>query len=91
MLKQIHMHTANMRANAKDGGVRPVWVVRDGDRFTYCQHVKFYGSAYTVYRPEATLSGGVVGWVETAADVSLIGAVRPDDGAYDTPARKGVA
>jgi hypothetical protein len=91
VLKQIHMHTANMRANAKDGGARPVWVVRDGDRFTYCQRVLFYGATTTIYRPEAPLSGGVVGWVETAADVKLVDAERPTDGAYDRPAKKEVA
>jgi hypothetical protein len=68
MIKRIHVHTANMRAN-KDGGNRPTIIVREGRRVLHCHAVEIKGPSRMVYSPGRPLSSGAVIWLETTADV----------------------
>jgi hypothetical protein len=69
MLKKIHVNQHHIRANAKDGGNRPVLTVKTYKGNTVCHEVSIDGPSTLVYRPENPLSCGAKVWIETRAEV----------------------
>jgi hypothetical protein len=69
VIKRIHVNQHNIRANAKDGGSRPVLTVKTYKSNTTCNEVVIDGPSKLVYRPENPLSCGARVWIETHAEV----------------------
>lgn len=76
MKKRIHVNQHNIRANAKDGGGRPVISVKTYKRTIPANHVYISGDSVVVYRPDHPLSCGAHVWIETTADVIIDGDYR---------------
>ena len=64
MIKRIHVNQHHIRANAKDGGDRPVLTVKTYKSNDYCNRVKFV-SGEVVHSPNKPLSCGARVWIET--------------------------
>jgi len=75
MLSRIHVNTLVMRGNMRHGTRNPVVRVQQGSRARYCQEVNINGPSKMVYRPDKPLPCGAKVWIETEADVELIGEV----------------
>ena len=69
----IHVNRAFIAANAKDGGDRPVFIVRAGrnGKSRYAKEVRILGPSQMVYNKKP-LSCGAKAWIETDAEVELI-------------------
>jgi hypothetical protein len=71
MKKRIHVNQHNIRANAKDGGSRPVLTVKTYKGNTLGDQVQVLGPSTLIYRPEQPLSCGARVWIETEAEVHV--------------------
>lgn len=67
--KRIHVNQHNIKANAKDGGSRPVLTVKTYKDNTTCNEVDILGPSRLVYSPENPLACGARVWIETHAEV----------------------
>jgi hypothetical protein len=67
----IHVNRSHIAANAKDGGNRPVYTVKDGRGVRYAREVQINGPSRLVYNGKQ-LSCGARAWIETSADVTLV-------------------
>lgn len=72
MKKRIHVNQHHIKANAKDGGRRPVLTVKTYKSNTYGFTVDIHGPSRVVY-PERPLSCGARVWIETESDVLVDG------------------
>lgn len=70
-MKIIHVNRQNIAMNAKDGGNRQVYIVRDGKSTRYAREVIINGPSRLVY-DGTQLSCGARAWIETNAEVILI-------------------
>lgn len=69
--KVIHVNRAHIAANAKDGGNRPVYTVKEGRKTTYAREVLIQGPSKLIYNGKQ-LSCGARAWIETESDLILI-------------------
>ena len=67
----IHVNRQFIAMNAKDGGRRPVYIVRQGRKVTYAREVSVDGYI-TFVDAEKPLPCGAKAWAETKADIELI-------------------
>lgn len=67
----VHINQHHIKANAKDGGFRPVITVKRGKRNDYAHEVVIDGPCTVVYSPDKPLGCGARVWIETKADVIL--------------------
>lgn len=72
-MKIIHINRNIIQANAKHGKVDPVCRVEEDGIVRYCMEVTILGPSVMVYRPENPRPCGAKLWIETDADVQLIG------------------
>jgi hypothetical protein len=72
MKTRIHVNQHEIRANAKDGGRRPVITVKTHKSNQYAHGVIVHGECHVVYRPDKPLSCGARVWIETDARVELV-------------------
>ena len=70
MKTRIHVNQHHIKANAKDGGNRPVLTVKDYKQNRTCDRVVIHGPSELVYSPDKPLSCGARVWIETEAEVS---------------------
>lgn len=70
LVKRIHVNQANMRANRKDGGRRPVFSVRTSMGVLWGREVEVVGRSKLVY-PDKPLSCGARVWIETRSAVII--------------------
>lgn len=77
MLKVIHINRSIIQKNARHGRQEPVCRVQIGDVVTYCMEVNIKGESRMIYRPEAPRPCGAKLWIETTAEVDLIGVSAP--------------
>lgn len=75
MKKIIHVNQQVIRHNNKYGNKLPACRVQSGPTVVYGREVIIEGPSRMVYRPEAPLSCGAKLWIETEADVTVIGEV----------------
>jgi len=68
----IHVNRHFIAANAKDGGNRPVVVVKQGGKSRYGQEVQIDGPSRVIYDGTALKCGARL-WIETEAEVSIRG------------------
>jgi hypothetical protein len=72
-MKIIHINRNIIQQNAKHGRQEPVVRVEENGVVTYCMEVENKGPSRMVYRPEKPRSCGDNLWIETDADVEMIG------------------
>lgn len=67
----IHVNRQHIAMNAKDGGDRPVYTVKDRGRTRYAREVVIRGPSRLVYNG-TQLACGARAWIETESAVELI-------------------
>lgn len=73
MKKIIHVNQHVIRRNKKNGANEPVITVKTYKKTTYCHEVSIDGPSRVIYSPEKPLACGAHVWIETEADVKIIG------------------
>ena len=71
MLKRIHVNQHHIKANAKDGGDRPVLTIKTYKSNTYAHAVNIKGPSRVVYSPDKPLNCGARVWIETESDIAV--------------------
>jgi hypothetical protein len=67
----IHVNRTHIAMNAKDGGNRPVYTVKDRDHIRYAREVLIRGPSRLIY-DGTQLACGARAWVETEGEYQLI-------------------
>ena len=67
----IHVNRSHIAKNAKDGGNRPVYTIKTGNKTRYARQVDIRGPSTMVYDGRQ-LSCGARAWVETDAPLVLV-------------------
>ncbi len=73
MITRIHVNTLVIRSNMKHNTRLPAVRVQQGQVARYCDEVNIKGPSKMVYRPDKPLPCGAKVWIETEAEVELIG------------------
>lgn len=71
----VHVNMHVIRANQKTGARDPVLTVKRGKVNRYAHAVEIAGPSRVVYSPDKPLSCGARVWIETEAEVTLVGEV----------------
>lgn len=74
-MKIIHINRNIIQSNAKHGRKEPVVRVEENGIVKYCMEVKILGPSRMVYRPDKPRPCGAKLWIETDAEVKMIGVV----------------
>ncbi len=72
-MKIIHINRNIIQQNEKNGRSNPVCRVEEKGKVRYCMEVNIKGPSKMVYRPDKPRPCGAKLWIETDADVELIG------------------
>jgi hypothetical protein len=72
-LKIIHINRNIIQQNAKHSNSEPVVRVEENGRVRYCMEVEIKGPSRMIYRPDKPRPCGAKLWIETDADVEMIG------------------
>lgn len=72
-MKVIHINRNVIQSNAKHGTAKPVCRVQEGSKVRYCMEVEIHGSSRMIYRPDSPRPCGAKLWIETDAELTLIG------------------
>lgn len=72
-MKIIHINRNIIQRNAKHGTENPVCRVEENGKVVYCMEVIIKGPSRMVYRPDAPRPCGAKLWIETEAELELIG------------------
>lgn len=70
MKKIIHVNRQHIAMNAKDGGNRPIYTIKEGRLTTYARAVEITGPSRLVPQGRQ-LSCGARAWIETEAPLIL--------------------
>lgn len=71
MTSIIHVNRQHIAMNAKDGGNRPVYTIKQGSKTRYAREVVIEGPSRMVY-DGSQLRCGARAWIETEAPLRLI-------------------
>jgi len=69
--KIIHVNRQHISMNAKDGGNRPVYTIKDNGKTRYAREVFIDGPSKLVYDGRQ-LNCGARAWIETDSPVELV-------------------
>jgi hypothetical protein len=72
-MKIIHINRNIIQQNAKHGKDEPVCRVEENGVVKYCMEVDIKGPSRMVYRPNKPRPCGAKLWIETDAEVEMIG------------------
>ena len=72
-MKIIHINRNIIQQNAKHGREEPVVRVEENGVVTYCMEVDIKGPSRMIYRPDKPRPCGAKLWIETDAEVEMIG------------------
>lgn len=72
-MKIIHINRNIIQKNAKRGEQEPVVRVEENGVVKYCMEVDIKGPSRMVYRPNKPRPCGAKLWIETDAEVEMIG------------------
>lgn len=67
----IHVNRQHIAMNAKDGGNRPVYTIKQGRKTLYAREVEITGPCKLIYNGKQ-LHCGARAWIETHAPVKLL-------------------
>lgn len=73
-MKIIHINRNIIQSNAKHGKQDPVCRVEENGKVTYCMEVHIDGPSKMIYSPDNPRPCGAKLWIETDANLELIGA-----------------
>ncbi len=73
MKTRIHVNQHKIRANINRDEPEPVLTVKTYKSNVYAFEVEVLGPSRIVYRPDKPLSCGARCWIETDADVEVVG------------------
>jgi len=73
-MKIIHVNRQHIALNAKDGGNRPVYTIKNNGKTTYAREVYIDGPCKMVY-DGSQLKCGARAWIETDSDLVLTDAM----------------
>jgi hypothetical protein len=76
MVKIIHINRNVIQRNEKNGRTEPVCRVQEGKSVRYGMEVNILGPSKMVYRPDKPLKCGAKLWIETNAEVDILGEVK---------------
>ena len=68
----IHVNRQHIAMNAKDDGNRPVYTIKSSSKTRYAREVSILGPSRMVY-DGTQLKCGARAWIETNAEIELIG------------------
>lgn len=71
MNKIIHVNRHHIAMNAKDGGDRPVYTIKDNGKIRYARGIQILGPSELVPQGRQLKCGARV-WIETNADIVLL-------------------
>jgi hypothetical protein len=71
MMAIIHVNRQHIAMNAKDGGKRPVYTVKQNGKTRYAQEIEISGPCRLVYNGEQ-LTCGARACIETEAQITLL-------------------
>lgn len=74
----IHVNRQHIGMNAKDGGNRPVYTIKEGRKTTYAREVQIDGPSKLVYDGRQ-LKCGARAWIETNGPLHLIDEMKWSD------------
>ena len=74
-MKIIHINRNIIQSNAKHGRKEPVVRVEENGIVKYFMEVEILGPSRMVYRPDKPRPCGAKLWIETDAEVKMIGVV----------------
>ena len=69
----IHVNQHKIRANTKNGTNQPVLTVKNYKNNRYCHEAIIHGVSKVVHSPHKPLPCGARVWIETQANVEIIG------------------
>lgn len=69
--KLIHVNRQHIGMNAKDGGNRPVYTIKEGRLTRYARQVEILGPSKLIYNG-SQLACGARAWIETDAELLLV-------------------
>lgn len=72
-MKVIHINRNIIQSNAKHGTKTPVVRIEENGKVRYCMEVRIKGPSEMVYRPDKPRKCGAKLWIETEAELELIG------------------
>lgn len=72
-MKIIHINRNIIQSNAKHGKQDPIIRFEENSVVTYCMEVNIKGPSRMIYSPDKPRKCGAKLWIETDADVELIG------------------
>ena len=72
-MKIIHINRNVIQRNAKHDNQEPVVRVEENGVVTYCMEVDIKGPSRMIYRPDKPRPCGAKLWIETDAEVEMIG------------------
>lgn len=72
-MKIIHINRNIIQRNAKHNTEEPVCRVEENGKVQYCMEVIIKGPSRMVYRPDKPRPCGAKLWIETEAEVELLG------------------
>ena len=67
----IHVNRQHIGMNAKDGGNRPVYTIKQDGKTKYAREVQINGPSKLIYNGDQ-LKCGARAWIETESDLTLI-------------------
>lgn len=70
-MKIIHVNRQHIAMNAKDGGNRPVYTIKNKGKIRYAREVIIKGPSRLVYDGRQ-LNCGARAWIETDSELDLI-------------------
>lgn len=75
MTKIIHVNRSLIAKNTKDGGNRPVYIVRENNNIKYGREIQIHGPSKMVYNGNK-LKCGARAWIETDSPITIIDEMR---------------
>lgn len=76
----IHVNQHVIRRNGKTGEREPTLTIKQGRKNTYAHDVIINGPSRVVYSPDRPLSCGAKVWIETEAEITVVGeSKKPSD------------
>ena len=69
----IHINRNIIQQNNKHGRDEPVCRVEQDGKIRYCMEIQINGPSHMIYNPKKPRPCGAKLWIETFADVKLIG------------------
>jgi hypothetical protein len=72
-MKVIHINRFLIERNAATNRADPIVRIEEGNTVSYCMEVEINGPSKVIYRPDKPWHTGAKLWIETDAELTMIG------------------